>query len=651
MDRDVELQSSPMSVGDPDLHNDDRFLFKSSDHGKSVLEGLQQLRQMRQLFDVTLVADSQEFPAHRVVLASCSDYFRAMFTDGLRESTESRISLNGLSATSTAHLIDFAYNSSINIDSDNVYDVLSGATHVQILPVISACENYLREHLTLDNCVHTAQVAELFSLHLLEQHVFNFICRNWDNFCTNEDFCSLTPQFLVSLLSSGYPVNCSESDVLRSVLGWFSCDSKERAHHMSSVLKCIMFQNLSDPEFDDVVNSNQWFELVDKCPNVVSSMPTLAKLAKWNEDFQSKDRKDKIISLTDFSPQRNSPISITRIEVRRSLRKAEKKNRVPGLVNTRGFHRTIVIAGGFCQDLGMTNNVLYIDSHTKKLKHLTKIPHIDQINFGVAVFCNQLYVVGGCFNDNMQEISIPFGFRYNPLLDEWRSIAPMNQERCRFLLCSAEDKIYAIGGDPFASTVTRDDVALCETYNPRTNEWILISSLPGNRSQLAGTSYGNSVFVSGGIQESEEQVLQDFYRYDPILDTWEKKADMLVPRADHSMFLWEGQVHVMGGWYLDAGTNRRVMATTIDCYDSDSDSWGVVGTLNHVRTYATYTLDGDCVRAIGGWYRGNYAAKCRTVDTFNLRDRTWSQGQEQHVALWEHGSCALHLPKFVPSLS
>lgn len=55
---------------------EDNFHFESSDHGKSILAGLRHLRQMQQLFDVILVAENKEFPVHRVVLASCSDYFR-----------------------------------------------------------------------------------------------------------------------------------------------------------------------------------------------------------------------------------------------------------------------------------------------------------------------------------------------------------------------------------------------------------------------------------------------------------------------------------------------------------------------------------------------------------------------------------------------
>jgi len=50
--------------------------FEASDHGDSILAGLKHLREKEQLFDVFLVAQGKRFPAHRVVLASCCDYFR-----------------------------------------------------------------------------------------------------------------------------------------------------------------------------------------------------------------------------------------------------------------------------------------------------------------------------------------------------------------------------------------------------------------------------------------------------------------------------------------------------------------------------------------------------------------------------------------------
>ena len=64
-------------------------------------------------------------------------------------------------------------------------------------------------------------------------------------------------------------------------------------------------------------------------------------------------------------------------------------------------------------------------------RHLTSVPHIESCNFGVAVLHNELYVVGGCFNQELQENVHPFGFRYSPQLDKWTTMAAMTRERCR----------------------------------------------------------------------------------------------------------------------------------------------------------------------------------------------------------------------------
>ncbi|CDQ77299.1 unnamed protein product [Oncorhynchus mykiss] len=56
--------------------------FTSNTHSSVVLQGFDQLRIEGLLCDVTLVAgDGDEaFPVHRAMMASSSDYFKAMFT-------------------------------------------------------------------------------------------------------------------------------------------------------------------------------------------------------------------------------------------------------------------------------------------------------------------------------------------------------------------------------------------------------------------------------------------------------------------------------------------------------------------------------------------------------------------------------------------
>lgn len=52
----------------------------TNSHAKSILNAMNALRKSNTLCDITLRVENTDFPAHRIVLAACSDYFCAMFT-------------------------------------------------------------------------------------------------------------------------------------------------------------------------------------------------------------------------------------------------------------------------------------------------------------------------------------------------------------------------------------------------------------------------------------------------------------------------------------------------------------------------------------------------------------------------------------------
>ena len=61
------------------MKGEDQQIFTDS-HAKSILTTMNSLRKMDKLCDVSLKVQDRVFPAHRIVLAACSDYFFAMFT-------------------------------------------------------------------------------------------------------------------------------------------------------------------------------------------------------------------------------------------------------------------------------------------------------------------------------------------------------------------------------------------------------------------------------------------------------------------------------------------------------------------------------------------------------------------------------------------
>jgi kelch-like protein 26 len=69
----------------------------------------------------------------------------------------------------------------------------------------------------------------------------------------------------------------------------------------------------------------------------------------------------------------------------------------------------LVKVGGFGPS-GLTNEICYFHHEaggggggsTGAWRHLATVPHVESCNFGCAVLHNQLYIVGGCFNQGLQ---------------------------------------------------------------------------------------------------------------------------------------------------------------------------------------------------------------------------------------------------------
>jgi len=71
------------------------------------------------LCDVVLIAENIQVPAHKMVLASCSPYFNAMFTS-FEESRQDRITLQGMDSQALQLLIEYIYTAEVQVTEENV---------------------------------------------------------------------------------------------------------------------------------------------------------------------------------------------------------------------------------------------------------------------------------------------------------------------------------------------------------------------------------------------------------------------------------------------------------------------------------------------------------------------------------------------------
>ncbi|XP_044755290.1 kelch-like protein 26 [Coccinella septempunctata] len=580
-------------------------------HQGIVLDGLNTLRKREELIDVTLIVQGQAFKAHKVVLSACSDYFRAMFTDNMIEAHRKEIRLNGMNAKGFLLVLEYAYTCRITLNLSNVQDVLEAASHVQMLALIQTCSNYLEAEIDIDNCVDIATISETYSLTALKMEVYRFMNENLSSFSKTGEFYRLSSCQLETLLAYDLPVDCSEYEVLKVVVNWF-------------------FYNTNTRSKLDISQAAQIFRHVH---------------------FSDIPRKRLHTILQEINENNNCVWELYRIVVSEIYNQLSTKDSkiLTNLLNPRGLELAVVKIGGFGVG-GITNEITYKFSSRSKWKHLTKIPHVEQCNFGTAVLNNDLFVIGGCFNQFMQENVHPFGFKYNTLHNKWTTLSPMKVERCRFSLNVVEGKMYAVGGvtevEEFGSNVT----CTCECYDPASDEWTMIEPLPIYLTQHGGATYEQTttskLFICGGIERDSTHCQNSMYCYDLQADKWTPCAPMLTPRADHVVLSIDNFLYVCGGWQEDIETGARTLVDTIDVYDVEKDCWSVKTRVPTPRFHAGIVSIFRKIYFIGGFHcDAMFDKNTAAIECYDIENDFWSTENKYPEDIWEHTCALLYIPK------
>ena len=94
--------------------------YRNPNHSSKAFQVMFSLRKQNQLCDVVLKAGTLELSAHKVVLASASPYFFAMFTGEMSESRQNVVTLREIDSSALELLVDFAYTAEIEVTEDNV---------------------------------------------------------------------------------------------------------------------------------------------------------------------------------------------------------------------------------------------------------------------------------------------------------------------------------------------------------------------------------------------------------------------------------------------------------------------------------------------------------------------------------------------------
>ena len=120
----------------------EKFCLKWNDFQTNVSNAFKKLRKTENFYDVTLVSDDQQqISAHKVVLASSSEYFKNILTSNTH--SHPMLCLSGVNAGDIKNMLDFMYNGEIQIFQDDLDQFLEIAQRFHLEGLIqNKQENY-----------------------------------------------------------------------------------------------------------------------------------------------------------------------------------------------------------------------------------------------------------------------------------------------------------------------------------------------------------------------------------------------------------------------------------------------------------------------------------------------------------------------------
>jgi len=113
------------------MTTEEQYCLRWKDFEQNIARSFQNLREEKDFFDVTLVCeDIKQVEAHKVVLSSCSPFFRNILKRNPHE--HPLIYLKGVKYKELQYILEFMYHGEVNITNEDLNEFLTISQELQI---------------------------------------------------------------------------------------------------------------------------------------------------------------------------------------------------------------------------------------------------------------------------------------------------------------------------------------------------------------------------------------------------------------------------------------------------------------------------------------------------------------------------------------
>ncbi|XP_033642334.1 kelch-like protein 17 [Asterias rubens] len=570
---------SPVGCTSQNAKLGEYFTHRASRHANDAFVAMNRMRQQATLCDIILKVGDKVISAHKLVLASCSAYFHAMFTSNMTESRQTEVCLHDIQASAVEQLVQFAYTAEINIGEKNVQALLPAASVLQLHSVRDACCKFLLGQLDPSNCLGIRRFADMHGCYDLEQSSLLYSLQNFNHVVNTEEYLHLPVDEVAQLISSEQLNITSEEDVFNAVVMWVRTDLQPRLKYVDKLMELVRLPLLTR---DFLVNNVETEPIIRGSPECKDFLIEALKyhlLPEQRASMQTprtKERHNSACVPMLFSIGGGSLFAIhsececydPRSDTWHALAPMSTRRARLGVAT---ISRLVYAVGGYdgTVDLALVESY---NPQTNAWKEVTPMG-TKRSSLGVVVLNGLLYAVGGydgasCLN-SME--------RYDPLTNTWTSVAAMSVRRRYVKVTVMDGCLYAIGGYDGSCHLSS-----VERYDPQTNIWVQMPHMISRRSSTGAAVVEGALYVVGGNDGAA--CLSSAERFNPDINLWEPVPSMSVRRSTHDAVAMDNQLYVVGGNDGSSSLN------SVERYDPKTHHWNNISTMVTRRSSVGITV-------------------------------------------------------------
>ncbi|XP_050412025.2 kelch-like protein 10 [Patella vulgata] len=508
---------------------------------------------------------------HRNVLASCSPFFRSLFTTALAESRQIEVKLPGISREDMDAVIKFAYTNTADLCPENIESILMTADRLHVFGLLKLCVDYLHDNTDPQNVIGIWNLANHFHCHGLVEKSWKYIIENFHNIVeSSTEFLQFTVGHLCDVLRDDKLNLPNEDAACSAIMKWVDYHKSKRRRNFFQLLSCIRLAYVEKRTFDNVVLTDDDIVSQRTCKELLNQAYSLCQI------------------------QQNTKLSFYQASKLYIL-----KPRIP--------HEVIFVLGGWTNE-SVCGHIETYDTRVNKWYSMRSSLGEQPLAYHALVpFGSYIYVIGGfttyaCVNTVR---------RFDPVDNTWTTAAPMHAKRC-YVGCAVLDGfIYACGGYEGPSNPRHSSV---ERYNPVENQWGYVQSMKTVRSDAGVSELKGQLYVCGGFDG--HTCLDTTEVYCPINNQWTSLESMSIQRSGVALTTLNGRLYAMGGFN---GTRRL---KTVERYDPNTKRWVMVGSMSLARSNFAVTLLQGKIVSLGGF---NGSTTSSIVECYDEEKDEWTE--------------------------